>query len=691
MKRNDTLKPSPPGAGNAYKGDRVLHELLAGAGKNACLRMSSARAVRDLLRGILAAPYGRDGDAWIELVARRPGAALRAQLRALKTAMENKNAPAPLSATERLSRLRARLAKIGIDGFIVGLADAHQGEYVPDAEARLAWLTGFTGSAGLAVAMGDRSALFVDGRYTLQARTQVDTKNFAIHHISRMPPAKWVAANLDRGARLGFDPWLLTPRQVSRFEAACDAAGAKLVAVARNPIDAVWKNRPATPVSPVRPLAQRFTGRSSAHKRKDLAGGMAARGAQAAILSAPDSIAWLLNIRGQDVEFAPLALAFAIISRDSKVTLAIDPRKLTDTTRRHLGSAVRVIPPKSLGDALDRLGAARRTVELDLSRTPSWIHRRLKRAGAKIVDAADPCLAPKAVKNRVELDGIRAAHVRDGAALVRFMAWFDREAPKGKLTEIDAAAHIDALRAENDYFQGLSFPTISGTGPNGAIVHYRATEKSNRRIRPGDVFLLDSGGQYLDGTTDVTRTMWIAGAGVPPAALRDIYTRVLKGNIALATARFPAGTSGSQLDVLARRALWEVGLEYDHGTGHGVGHFLNVHEGPQRISQIPNSVALEPGMVLSDEPGFYKPGAFGIRTETLLAVKADKPGAGGRAMRTFETLTLAPIDRRLIQPKLLMDRERNWLNAYHDRVRRALTPLLDRHEAAWLKRATKPV
>jgi Xaa-Pro aminopeptidase len=506
-----------------------------------------------------------------------------------------------------------------------------------------------------------------------------------------MPPAKWVAANLARGARLGFDPWLLTPRQVSRFEAACEDAGAKLVAVARNPIDGVWKNRPAAPLSPARPLARRFAGRASAEKRSDIAGGLAARGAHAAILSAPDSIAWLLNIRGQDLEFAPLALAFAVISRDRKVILAIDPRKLTDATRRHLGTSVRVIPPQALGAVLDRLGAARRVVEVDLGRTPSWIHRRLKRAGAKINEAADPCVAPKAVKNRVELAGIRAAHLRDGAALVRFMAWFDREAPKGKLTEIAAAARVDALRAENDYFQGLSFPTISGSGPNGAIVHYRASAKSNRRIRPGDVFLLDSGGQYLDGTTDVTRTMWVTGAGGPARALTDVYTRVLRGNIALATARFPAGTSGSQLDVLARRALWEVGLEYDHGTGHGVGHFLNVHEGPQRISQIPNSVALEPGMVLSDEPGFYKPGAFGIRTETLLAVKADKPGAGGRAMRAFETLTLAPVDRRLIQPKMLMDRERRWLNAYHDRVRKALAPMLDRREAAWLKRATKPV
>jgi len=691
VKRNNISKLMPSGTGVAYRGDRVLDNLLSNVRKGAGPRLTSARSVRDLLQGVLAAPYSHDVNAWIRLVAARPGTALRAQLRALKSEIENKTPSMPLPAAERLVRLRARMAKIGIDGFIVGLADAHQGEYVPESEARLAWLTGFRGSAGIALIMADRGCLFVDGRYTLQARTQVDTKSFAIHHIIRMPPAKWVAVNLAKGMRLGFDPWLLTPHQVSRFEAACDVAGAKLVAVARNPIDAVWTNRPAAPVSIVRPLAQRFTGRASADKRRDIASGLAARGAYAAVLSAPDSIAWLLNIRGQDLEFSPLALAFAILNRDCNVTLVIDPRKLTEDARRHLGAGVRVVPPAAMGAALDRLGTAHRTVELDLSRTPSWILRRLKRAGAVTFDAADPCLAPKAIKNRVELGGMRAAHLRDGATLVRFMAWLDREAPKGKLTEITAAAHLDMLRAENEFFQGLSFPTISGSGPNGAIVHYRATEESNRRIRSGDVYLFDSGGQYLDGTTDVTRTMWISGAGAPSTELRDVYTRVLKGNIALATARFPAGTSGSQLDVLARSALWDVGLEYDHGTGHGVGHFLNVHEGPQRISQMPNSVALEPGMVLSDEPGFYRQGAFGIRIETLLAVTAFKPGVGAREMRSFETLTLAPIDRRLIQPKLLSDRERRWLDAYHARVRKALTPLLDRREAAWLKSVTKSI
>jgi Xaa-Pro aminopeptidase len=677
--------------GARYLGDRILEDLLADSEGRGRARYRSAREVRGLVRGVLAAPYGPDPDAWLELVGKPLGAKLKAQLRAFRSEMARKASPEPPALASRLSEVRERIRKARLDGFIVGLADAHQGEYVPDSEARLSWLTGFTGSAGLAIVMADKAALFVDGRYTLQARNQVDTKRFALHHISRMPPAKWIAANLAKGARLGFDPWLLTPRDVARYDAAAGAAGAKLVPAARNPIDAAWHDRPAAPISPVRPLPNRYTGRTAREKRQQIAAALAARGTQAAVLSAPDSIAWLLNIRGQDVEFSPLPLAFAVITRDGKVQLAIDPRKLTDAARSHLGPDVKVVAPKEFGPALDRLAKGGRRVDVDPARIPYWIARRLARAGADLKDAADPCIAPKAAKNRVELKGIRAAHLRDGAALTQFLAWFDHEAPKGDLTEVAAAAKVDSFRAANDLFQGLSFPTISGSGPNGAIVHYRATEASNRRIRPGDVFLLDSGGQYLDGTTDVTRTVWVGGGGAPKPALKDVYTRVLKGNIQLATARFPAGTSGSQLDVLARRALWDAGFEYDHGTGHGVGHFLNVHEGPQRVSQMPNSVALEPGMVLSDEPGFYKTGAFGIRIETLLAVIEAKDGVGKRPMRAFETLTLAPIDSRLIDPKLLSEGERIWFNAYHARVAKALSPLVDAGTRAWLKRATKPI
>jgi Xaa-Pro aminopeptidase len=686
MKTKERTKPLPD-----YQGDAALARLLANAGKGAGLRCASPGAVRAVIKGVLAAPFDIDEHGWIELIARRPGAELSGQLLALKAAMAvAPNGPAP-SLEKRLSLFRERLARARLDGFIIARADAHQGEYVPESEARLGWLTGFTGSAGLAVVMKDKAALFVDGRYTLQARGEVDTSRFTIHHVTPMPPTKWIAANLGRGVRLGFDPWLLTPRDVGRFEIACKAAGAALVRVARNPVDAIWTDRPAPPLSPARPLALRFTGRSSAEKRRDIAAGLAARGAHGAVLSAPDSIAWLLNIRGRDLEYAPLTLAFAIIARDRKVTLAIDPRKLTDAARRHLGPEVKLVPPEKFADALDRFGTRGRVVELDPAATPYWIAGRLKRAGAKVREGSDPCLAPKAAKNPVELKGIRASHQRDGAALVRFMAWFDREAPKGGLTEMEAAQRVDEFRAENTHFQGLSFPTISAAGPSGATVHYRATEETNRPIRPGDIYLLDSGAQYLDGTTDVTRTMLIPGAGRPKAEIAEIFTRVLKGNISLAMVRFPAGTSGSQLDVLARRALWEVGLEYDHGTGHGVGHFLNVHEGPQRISQFPNTVALEPGMILSNEPGFYRAGAFGMRTETLLAVKADGKGAGGRAMRAFETLTLAPIDRRLVKVGLLSEAERRWLNAYHKRVGKLLTPSLDGPTARWLARATAPL
>ena len=672
-----------------YLGDAALARLLGGAGKAAGVRYGSVGAVRKIVEGVLAAPDSVRQDDWIELVAKRPSAPLLAQLRALKAKMEDAPGPRSPGAEERLALFRERLRRARLDGFIIARADAHQGEYVPASEARLAWLTGFTGSAGLAVVMADKAALFVDGRYTLQARGEVDTRRFNIHHITRMPPAKWVAANLAKGDRLGFDPWLLTPRAVGRFETACADADARLVGVAKNPVDAAWAGRPAPPLSPVRPLPLRFSGLGSAEKRRDVAAGLAARGVHGAVISAPDSIAWLLNIRARDLEYAPLTLAFAIIARDRKVTLAIDPRKLTERARRHLGPEITVVPADKFADTLDRLGAKGRTVELDPAATPYWIGQRLKRAGASVRERADPCLAPKAAKNPVELRGIRAAHLRDGAALVRFMAWFDHEAPKGALTEMEAAQRVDDFRADGAHFRGLSFPTISAAGPSGATVHYRATEKSNRTIRPGDVYLLDSGGQYLDGTTDVTRTMLTPGAGRPKGEIAEIFTRVLKGNIALATARFPAGTSGSQLDVLARKALWEVGYEYDHGTGHGVGHFLNVHEGPQRISQVPNAVALEPGMVVSDEPGFYKTGAFGMRIETLLAVKADGKGEGGRAMRAFETLTLAPIDRRLIKVSLLTALERRWLNAYHGRVRRLLTPCLDDRTAGWLARATR--
>jgi Xaa-Pro aminopeptidase len=680
----------PVPAQTSYGGDRTLDRLLAGAGKAAGLRVSTARAVRDLLRGVLGAPAGCKPEDWMALVASRPPLALKVQLRALKARM--KAAPAEdLPPADRLPALRARLRAMGVDGFIVPRADAHQGEYVPASELRLGWLTAFTGSAGIAVVLTEAAALFVDGRYTLQARGEVDTARFSIQHVSRLPPSRWVAANIPRGAVLGYDPWLMTPRDVARFAAACEQAGARLKALARNPVDAIWRGRPAPPLAPIHPLATRFAGESAADKRRRIAAGFAADGVDAAVLTQPDSIAWLLNIRGGDVANAPLPLAFALIRKDARVDLFIDARKLLPETLVHLGPAVSVRPVAELGPTLDALGKRGACVLADPAGAPDWVFRRLRRAGADIRDGDDPCQMPKACKNRVELAGIRAAHRRDGAALTRFLAWLAAEAPKGRLTERGAADVLEVLRAEGRLFQGLSFPTISGAGPHGAIVHYRVTAETDRKLRPGEIYLLDSGAQYLDGTTDVTRTLFVGGGKAPSAAMKDHFTRVLKGHIQLAMVRFPEGTSGSQLDVLARSALWQAGLEYDHGTGHGVGHFLNVHEGPHRISQVPNAVALRPGMVVSNEPGYYKTGAYGIRIENLVAVRADGKGAGGRQMYAFETLTLAPIERRLIEPKLLSAEERAWLNAYHKRVATVIGPRLDAKSQAWLKTATKPI
>ncbi len=647
--------------------------------------------MRDLLKGVLAAPVGHDPEAWMQLIAAKPPKALTAQLAALRARMAAAPPRPGLALPERLPALRRKLAALGVDGLIVPRADAHQGEYVPASEQRLAWLTGFTGSAGMAVVLDAAAALFVDGRYTLQAKNEVDPARFSIQHIARRPPAAWVGANIARGKVLGYDPWLLTPREVARFRAACEGAGARLKALARNPIDVVWRDRPAAPVSPIRPLPLRYAGETAAAKRAGIAAGLAADGVDACVLTAPNSIAWLLNIRGGDVDTSPLPLAFAVIGRDGRVDLFTDPRKVTAETARHLGPKVAVKAFTALGPALDALGRHRRTVRADPASAPEWIFRRLARAGATLREGNDPCQLPKACKNKVELAGIRAAHVRDGAALTGFLAWLSVRAAKGGLGEMEAADVLEGMRAENARFQGLSFPTISGAGPDGAIVHYRVSPESNRLLRPGELYLLDSGAQYLDGTTDVTRTVFVGGGRRPTAAMKDHFTRVLKGHIRLGMARFPEGTSGSQLDVLAREALWAAGLEYDHGTGHGVGHFLNVHEGPQRISQVPNTVALRPGMVVSNEPGFYKTGAYGIRIENLVAVKADGKGAGGRQMLAFETLTLAPIERALIAAKLLTAEEKAWLNAYHARVRKSLTPRVDAATRAWLARATAPV
>jgi Xaa-Pro aminopeptidase len=597
--------------------------------------------------------------------------------------------PAKETSAEKLARLRAELARQGAAGFIVPRADEHQGEYVPPSAERLAWLTGFSGSAGLAVVLYERAAVFVDGRYTLQAQAQVDGALYERRHLVEQPAADWIATHLKSGAALGYDPWLLTPGDVERYRAACARAGGQLKPLATNPVDAVWRDRPEPPQAPVVPHPLEFAGKSSEAKRRELAQHLATDKIDAVVLTAPDSIAWLLNIRGGDVAYSPLPLSFAILHADTAVDLFIDRRKTSSDLIRHLGSAVRCAEPAAFGAALDALGRSKQRVLADPFTGASWIFDRLAQAGASIQRGADPCQLPKACKNDVELEGTRHAHRRDGAALVRFLAWLARDASNGAVSEIAASDRLEQFRASGEYFKGLSFPTISGAGANGAIVHYRASPETERRLEPGSLYLVDSGAQYLDGTTDVTRTVAIGG---PSAEMRESFTRVLKGHVALAACHFPRGTTGSQLDTLARKPLWDVGLDYDHGTGHGVGSYLGVHEGPQRISKLPNATPLLPGMIVSDEPGYYKTGGYGIRIENLVAVTPVTGAAGnGKATLAFETLTLAPYDRALIEPKLLDTAETAWIDAYHARVRQELTPLIDKETAAWLAAATQPL
>jgi Xaa-Pro aminopeptidase len=559
---------------------------------------------------------------------------------------------------------------------------------VPRRSQRLAWLTGFSGSAGLAIVLADRAAIFIDGRYTLAVRSQVDAEAFVPHQIPEQSPEAWIAENLPKGGKLGFDPWLQTVDGHDRFARACERAGGQFVPVDSNPIDAVWTDRPPAPLAPVLPQPDAFTGESSEAKRARIAAAVKARGADVALITAPDSIAWLLNVRGGDVPRTPFALGFALVHVDGHVDLYMDRRKVPGRTLGWLGNAVTLAPPDELGLALDTLGKMNKHVLIETATAPMWAAGRLQAAGVTLVRDADPVALPKACKNAVELDGIRRAHRRDGAAVSRFLAWLARESKSGRLREIEASDRLQALRQETGKLRDLSFDTISGAGPNGAIVHYRASPGSERTLELGSLYLVDSGGQYRDGTTDITRTVAI---GTPTAEMRDRFTRVLKGHIALATARFPAGTSGSQLDALARYALWQAGLDYDHGTGHGVGAYLSVHEGPQRISKTANNVALQPGMIVSNEPGYYKAGGYGIRIENLLAVREAKIEGADRAYLEFETLTLAPIDLNAIEPGLLTDGERRWLNDYHRRVRETVGSKVDEATRTWLAEATRAI
>ena len=588
----------------------------------------------------------------------------------------------------RLAALRAELSARGLDGFLVPRADEHQGEYVPKSAERLAWLTGFTGSAGQAIVLIEKGAVFVDGRYTLQVRNQTDTNLFETLDSVDDGAANWIEANLPKGAKLGYDPWLHTQSAVERLQISVERAGGQLLACRSNPLDAVWADQPEPPRARAVPHPIELAGETSQAKRTRLAEDLKKRNADAAILTLPDSVCWLLNIRGADVPHTPFVLAFAILNADASVELFMDAKKSSPELLAHLGNEVHVRAPADFESALDALKG--KTASADPIWASAAIFQRLELAGTKLLRSPDPCQLPKACKNEAELAGTRRAHIRDGRALTQFLAWFSREAPKGRLTEIDTVEKLESFRAATGALKDVSFDSISGTGPHGAIVHYRVTRKTNCQIEPGQLFLIDSGAQFQDGTTDVTRTVAV---GEPTAEMRDRFTRVLKGHIQLALTRFPEGTTGAQLDAIARRPLWDAGLDYGHGTGHGVGSYLSVHEGPQSISSRGVGQALKPGMICSNEPGYYKTGEYGIRIENLVVVRAPAGIAGGdKAMLGFDTITMAPIDLDLVEPAMLTAEERDWLNAYHEAVREAVAPAMaDDDNRAWLTQATRAI
>ena len=592
---------------------------------------------------------------------------------------------------ERLAALRAELKRRGLDGFIVPRADRYQNEYVPPRAERLAWLTGFTGSAGTAIVLADRAAIFVDGRYLVQVREEVDVAAFAVEHLVEHPPAAWIEENLPAGAKLGYSPWLHTVDGAERLSKACAAAGGSLVALTDNPLDALWTERPAPPLGAIALHDLRYAGEEAAAKLARVREAVGKR-ADALVVSDPQAVSWLFNIRGHDVPHTPVVLAYAILQMFGGPMIYVDSRKLGSAVREKLEALATLRPPADFERDLTALGKTGRAVMLDPALCPDAIACLFTESGGKIVRGGDPIAPMKAVKNAAEIAGSRAAQIRDGAAVTRFLAWFDGEASRGKLTEIDAVEALESFRRDTGLLKDISFPTIAGAGPDGAIVHYRVTRKSNRRIGTGELFLIDSGGQYEDGTTDITRTIAI---GAPNADLREdmrkSFTLVLKGHIAIARAVFPDGTTGAQLDTLARQFLWRDGRDFDHGTGHGVGSYLSVHEGPARISKL-GTAPLKRGMILSNEPGYYRPGAYGLRIENLVLITEAAPMADAeKPLNCFETLTLAPIDRRLIEPALMTQDEIAWLDTYHARVRDMLAPLLDEPTRAWLNGACAPL
>jgi Xaa-Pro aminopeptidase len=593
----------------------------------------------------------------------------------------------PAIGRKHLPRLKKALKAAGLDGFIVPHEDEWQNEYVPAAYDRLAWTTGFTGSAGAAVVLADEAAIFTDGRYTLQVRAQVDGELFQYRDLVDGGVAAYLRERGPKGGRIGYDPKLHSPDSLDRLKGAADAAGVELVAVARNPIDEIWDDRPPIPAAKVVPQQESYTGESASSKRHRLGEGLAEEAADAVVITSPASIAWLFNIRGGDVARTPLPLGEAILKSDGTADLFLAEEKVSPELRQWLGNEVAVRPSAELASALRELRGKK--VRLDPSTASAWYFEELANAGAEVVRGQDPVVLPRACKNAAEIEGTRKAHQRDGAAVSRFLHWLATEGQSGKVQEIEACQKLEQFRADTGALKDLSFDSISGAGPNGAIVHYRVTKKTNRRLARGSLFLIDSGGQYLDGTTDITRTVAIGRAN---KEMKERFTRVLKGHIALSRVRFPKGTTGHQLDALARMSLWEAGLDYDHGTGHGVGSYLGVHEGPQRIAKFVNTQPLEPGMILSNEPGYYKTGGYGIRIENLQVVTPAAEIEGGeRPMLGFETLTLAPVARELIVKALLTKEELAWVNAYHARVWTEIGPQLDGEAKSWLEAATKPI
>ncbi len=592
---------------------------------------------------------------------------------------------------DRLARLRAELKARGLDGFVVPISDEHMSEYVGAYAQRLAWLTGFGGSAGTAAVLPAKAAIFVDGRYTVQVRDQVDGTLYDYVGVPQSSVAEWLGANVGAGQRIGYDPWLHGIDWARGLAHALAAKGAELVAVDSNPVDAVWDERPVPSAAPVAVHDTALAGQSAADKRAIIADWLKAKGLDTTVMTALDSIAWTFNIRGTDVTHTPVGLAFALLHADATADLFIAPEKITEAVRAHLGNSVRIHDRDAFEAALAEL--AGKKVAVDPDRAVAAIFTALEAAGARIERHRDPAVLPKAIKNDTELGGTRAAHVRDGVAVARFLKWMEAHAPHGGLDELSAAAKLRAFREESGALKDLSFDTISAAGPNGALPHYKVDETTNRAVETGTLYLVDSGGQYADGTTDITRTIAI---GRPTAEMRRRFTQVLKGHIALATARFPKGTRGSQLDILARQYLWADGVDYAHGTGHGVGAYLAVHEGPQRIAKPSGGQAgteepLHAGMILSNEPGYYKAGHFGIRIENLVIVVPQTIAGAEEEMLGFETITFAPIARDLVEGALLSPAEADWLDAYHAQVLEKLAPGMDEADRAWLAAACAPI